>query len=458
MQLMAQTLVGLALAFSFSQCSYEPEISNSGVQLSFSTDTIQFDTLFTERNSISKRLKVFNPSKEAIRIEQLNLEAYPEDFNLTVNGIKGDVFNDLLLFGEDSLLVIIEANIDQTDSNNPFVIRDLLKVSNAGIEQSVVIEAWGQNAHYLSDSILSCDSYWPADKPYVLSNNILIDEGCKLTIAPGAKIYSGPESFFLVAGQLEAIGKADSLIQFTNDRLDEPFASAPGQWGGIIFLEGSTNNHMKYTSIQNAIVGVNVATYSADGNYDLNLENVKIGNVSTQAMLILNSDVSAINSLFYNSVSSTYVHIGGGKTYLEHCTIANYLGVQRELPAFYLSDSAIDNEENQIVGPVSAEVKYSMISGRINEEMGFYESQTGNLQLNINNNLLKTKLDSFSDSNNLLNVDPGFKNIFEANFDLSETSPAIDQAIDSQQLIDILGRARTNTADLGAFEYSPDQQ
>ncbi|PTB92382.1 hypothetical protein C9994_14150 [Marivirga lumbricoides] len=214
--------------FFFSACSYEPEIEEQPVQLTFSADTIQFDTIFAERKSITRRLLVKNPSKNAISIDQIGL-----------------------------------------------------------------------------------------------SSNILVDSSCSLTIEPGTKIYSANNSFILVAGTLKAEGTAENPVIFMNDRLDEPFASAPGQWGGIVFLEGSTDNYFSHTQIKNGVVGLNLNIFNRDGEADVVVENSLIGNMTFSAVLSLNSEFTATNSVFFNTALGTISHIGGGLATYQHCTIAN---------------------------------------------------------------------------------------------------------------------------------------
>jgi hypothetical protein len=422
--------------------------------LNFSTDTIQFDTLFTGKQSITKRLKVYNPSADAVLLNDIRLMNASKDFELIVNGVSGNNFQDKLLLAEDSLLILIKANINQSDLNNPFVIREELSFSNQGTDQSIVIEAWGQNAHYLNDSIIGCDVIWTAEKPYVLSNSILVEEGCTLTIEAGAKVYSGEDSFILINGSLKVNGLSDSLVLFTNDRLDEPFASAPGQWGGVILLEGSTDNKVHYADLKNSIVGFNITSYAADGEIDLSLSNCKVGNTSSSAILALNSDFSAVNSLFYNTASSTATHIGGGTANYTHCTIANYFQSPREAPALYLSDYAVDNSEIEIIAPLNANLVNTIVYGRLQEEFQTFEAIAGNFSLFYTNCLFRTQQGGLNDNNSLTNQDPLFSNPFENQFQLTADSPAISKALSTNVSVDLKGTSRDTQPDIGAYEFS----
>jgi hypothetical protein len=442
------------LFFAFASCSYEPEPTTEAVNLRFSTDTLQFDTLFAERLSITKRLKIKNPSNKAVVISSIGLKNQSPAFELTLNGRTQSSFTDQLLLAEDSLLLLVSANIDQGDVNNPFVIRDYLEVINQNNSQSVVFEAWGQNANYISDSILACDTRWNADKPYVLSGTIQVDSSCVLSIEPGTKIYSAPETFLIINGSLQAEGNLENPIVFTNDRLDEPFASAPGQWGGIVFLQDSKDNYLKHTTVKNALFGLNLNIFNPDNQPDLVLENCFVGNMAISSVISLNSDFAAFNSVFYNTAGGTISHTGGGSAYYTHCTIANYFNTAREDPAAFFSDSAFDNNENEILAPMEVQLVNNIIYGRITDEIQFFEQQQGNLSFSFSHNLVRSSIEILSENNSIRNQDPAFLEVNDEDFRLGEESPAIGAALETEINADILGNSRGSSPDIGAFEYT----
>jgi hypothetical protein len=436
-----------------ASCSYEPEPTSEPINLTFSTDTVQFDTLFAERLSITKRLKIKNPTNKAVNISSIGFRNQSQAFQLTLNGRTQASFSDQLLLAEDSVLLLISANIDQGDEDNPFVIRDYLEIVNQNNSQSVVFEAWGQNANYLSDVILDCNTRWTSERPYVLSGVIQVDSSCVLSIEPGTRIYSAPETFLIVNGSLQAEGDLENPISFTNDRLDEPFASSPGQWGGIVFLEDSKDNYFKYTTLKNALFGVNLNIYNPDNEPDLMMENCFVGNMAISSVISLNSDFSAINSVFYNTVSGTVSHTGGGSAYYTHCTIANYLNTSREDPAAFFSDLAFDNNDNEILAPIEVQLLNNIIYGRIPDEIQFFEQQEGNLNFSFSHNLFRSSIEILSQNNSIRNQDPSFVEVGNEDFRLGEDSPAIDAALSTEISTDIQDQARGPAPDLGAYEF-----
>ncbi|WP_139828054.1 choice-of-anchor Q domain-containing protein [Marivirga sericea] len=451
-RLFIATFLGL-LFFSFASCSYEPEPISEPTNLVFSTDTLQFDTLFSERLSITKRLKIKNPSGNAVNISSIGLRNQSQAFQLTLNGRTQATFSDQLLLAEDSLLLLVSANIDQGDKNNPFVVRDYLEVINQSNSQSVVFEAWGQNANYVSDSILACNTRWNSDKPYVLSGSIQVDSSCVLSIEPGTRIYSATETFLIINGSLQAEGNLENPIIFTNDRLDEPFASSPGQWGGIVFLENSKDNYLKHVTIKNALFGLNLNIFNPDNEADLSLENCFVGNMAISSVISLNSDFSAVNSVFYNTASGTVSHTGGGSARYSHCTIANYFNTTRENPAAFFSDLAVDNNENEVLAPMDVQLLNTIIYGRITDEIQFFEQTQGNLSLSFSHNLFKSSIEILSENNSIRNQDPLFEATGNDDFNLTQDSPAIDAGIQTEISKDIREKSREQSPDIGAYEF-----
>ncbi|MDH5397273.1 MAG: hypothetical protein OEX02_03955, partial [Cyclobacteriaceae bacterium] len=244
--------------------------------LSFSRDTVLFDTLFTSRGSITHRFKVYNPGNNTIHIDEVKVgKENNSPYTLTINGERGKKFQELELLGHDSLLVLVDVTIDPLDSNLPFIVRDSAVFTVNGMQQDVKLLAWGQDAHFLGDIILSCDTRWTADRPYVLYSSILIDSLCTLHIDPGTRIYSNNSAALFVKGTILANGLPDQRILFTNDRLDDNYKHAPGQWEGIFVLEGSKNNVLSYTDIRNAVRGIRLGAPDKDTIPEVNLYAVR---------------------------------------------------------------------------------------------------------------------------------------------------------------------------------------
>ena len=326
--------------------------------LRVSQDTVLFDTLFTTIKSITKRFRVYNDEENAREIQSIRVAGGSTSaYELIINGIRGTEFTRQVLLGGDSLQILVEATIDIQNNNNPLIVRDSIIFESSSPQDNVLLLAWGQDANYLKDSVISCNTTWEAGKPYVLLGSILVDSLCSLTIDAGAKVYSGFNSSFFVRGSLQVNGTNDESVIFRNDRTDEGFNEAPGQWEGIYFLEGSTNNQINHARIINSKYGIWLGTPDADTLPDLTISNSIIANVSRTGLIAFTSDLQVVNTLIHTCGEFAVANLAGGNYSYNHCTFTNYpIVFFREDPVAVFSDN-IQLADNTTMKGVTAKIK-----------------------------------------------------------------------------------------------------
>ena len=438
----------------FVSCTPEEEkISSGSIQpLVFSTDTVIFDTIFTQIGSITKRLIVGNPNENAVSIGSIALAGGSNSpYTILVDGMAGDRFEDEIILGNDSLLVLVSVLIDPRQENLPFLVKDSIVFTTNNILQDVKLISYGQDANFLNDSILVCNAVWDSEKPYVLSNSVLVDALCTLTVKKGVKVLSDNESFIFVKGKLIVEGDVESPVLFSNSRLDEDFANAPGQWGGIIFLPGSKENKINFTAIRTARVGLNLDTFDNDTLPEVVVSNTVIENMSASGILTIGADVYAINVLINNCAEFMTGNFGGGYHTYIHCTLSNSQSdFFRQNPSFTFTDNFSQNDRT-LVSDLVININNSIIWGDLDEELLFDVSGGTGSVLLIANSILKTNLE-LDINNNLLNENPRF--LDPANFDyrLDTLSPAKDAGIPGDILFDLDANPRDENPDLGAYE------
>ncbi len=219
--------IGFVLFLGFLAACKPQEESitfESDAFLRFSTDTVFFDTVFTqistEIRNVTKRFRVYNDNDNAVRVSEISLTGGNNSaYTLFVNGRPGSSFADTRILGGDSILVLVEVSIDPQDASLPFVVEDQVNFNTNGNQQDVKLVSWGQDANFLRDSVLACNTRFTADKPYVIYNSILVDTLCNLTIDPGAQIFSHNGSFIFIRGSIDVQGSAKDKVLFSNDRL-----------------------------------------------------------------------------------------------------------------------------------------------------------------------------------------------------------------------------------------------
>lgn len=438
-------------------CEPPNEIIDSNYQggFTFSTDTILFDTLFSSRGSTAQRFYVRNQHTRALKLNTISLgKAGQSSYTLTVNGVESKKFNDITILGKDSLLVLVTVLIDPMDEDLPYLVKDSVVFSSNGTQQNIKLVAWGQDANYLGDSVIACNSVWDADRPYVLYNSILVDSLCSLEIEKGVRIFCAPNSFVFVKGTLRIRGEANDRILIRNDRLEPVYENALGQWGGIVFLEGSKDNRIEYATIRNGQTGIRVGSPDNDTIPDVILKNVIIENMSDAGILSFTSDIYADNTLINNCKNLVLANIAGGSCTYVNCTFANFsFDFIRETPVSYFSDYLVLENDDVLKADMDLTIINSIIYGDLEDEIQMNFSGETVVELLFANNIIKTNNDELNINNNIINEDPKFKSAFNYDFHLDTLSPAINAGLDVGLEIDLDSVTRDNQQDIGAYEY-----
>lgn len=450
-------LITIGLGALLSSCEPEEQqvTFSPSAKLKFSQDTVIFDTVFTSLGSTTKRFVVYNDDLNAVNISSIKTIDPFSPYTLTVNGQSGNMFENFRLLGKDSMLILVEVLIDPMDEDLPFIVEDLVEFETNQNLQSINLIAWGQDANFLSDSILSCQTTWTAERPYVIYNSVLIDSLCELTVEAGTRIYSHVGSSIFVKGRIDVRGEADNRVIFKNDRLEEKYLNAPGQWEGIFFLTGSKDNQIKYTDIRNANYGIWLGTPDTDTIPDLSLDGVIIENMSRSGLLGFTSDLYAVNTLINNCAEFCVGNFAGGNYTYYHCTFANYsINFFRENPVFAVTDNLLLGDQSLLVDDVMLRMSNTIVWGDFDNEIILNNEGGANFDALIASNIIRTTEQGFDDNGNLLNSDPLFIDPLEYNYRLDSLSPAIDSGLISEITLDLDGNSRDQNPDIGSFEWS----
>ena len=343
---------GIALLFTLAFCQKEKFTSDPADKLAFSTDTLRFDTVFTQLGSATRYFKIYNRHKESIRISKIYLEnGAGSRFNLNIDGISGDAQENLEIAPNDSMYVFAEVTVNPNDQLSPFVITENVVFETNGNVQTVVLEAFGQNAIYLPSRFAAgsvagygCNGgewIWEDTLPYVIYGVLLIDS-CTIRIKPGAHIYvhGGLGKFvddegvtqryndgfiaFVGQGKLIVEGSKERPVIFEGDRLESEFNEEPGQWTGLWLQSGSTGHSIQHCIIRNSVIGLR-----ADSAVDLTLRNTQIYNTASSGLIGIHAKITAENCLFYSNTGFGIQLEYGGEYNFNYCTVASY-GVDGE--------------------------------------------------------------------------------------------------------------------------------
>ncbi|MBE0639175.1 MAG: hypothetical protein IH598_11700 [Bacteroidales bacterium] len=468
----------LALVLINTACQKDEDFNTSpSVKLAFSSDTIIFDTVFVTVGSITQQIRVYNTSKERIKISSIKLANGADSrYSINVDGQSGMQFNDVEIAGNDSLFLFARVTIDPSDATLPFIVSDSIVFETNGNVQDVDLVAWGQNARFIlwdterpglpKYKIVAgegADTTWANDLPIVVYGYAVVDSTGSLTIEAGTKVHfhSGSGLWIYKGGSLKVLGTLEEPVYFQSDRMDGFYQYLPGQWDRIWINEGAVDNVINYAIIRNGFIGLQVETLQEFMGNQLYLNNTMIENMSGAGILSRFYLIAAQNCVITNCGQYAVALTLGGSYDFRHTTIGNYWNYSiRNTPSVYLNNYYINQDNQPVIFPFNSNFANSIIYGNQREEV-VMDSQGEDFLVKFDHCLLKTEMDISDPAiyiNSLKNEDPVFVNYQENDLQLDSLSPA--RNIGSPEIaitvpVDIQGEDRTKTPDLGAYEWVP---
>ena len=309
-------------------CINDDFTTSSADKLTFSVDTLKFDTVITAQGSPTKQFVVYNKAKKNIRISSIRVAEESEGhFFLNVDGVKGSDFHDVEIMGGDSIYVFVESLIDVTGQDDPLWLKDKILFETNGVTQQVVLSAWGQDVERLADRKITTNTHLTANKPYVIYDSLVVAQGATLTIDEGATLLFHDKAKLKVEGRLLAKGTQKNPITLRGDRLDHVvgqigFDIMSNQWEGVEFMPGSTGNEMYYVQMRGSLWGLWIEAANADVR-TLYMLNCVLHNSGNSVFTSINGWVEALGTEFSDG-SQAVVDLYGGKAWFAQCTMANY--------------------------------------------------------------------------------------------------------------------------------------
>lgn len=458
MRILLSLIILTAFVFN-SSCKKESFTNSPDARISFSSDSVYFDTLFSSTSSVTKSFKIFNENDQKLNLREIRLAGGANSsFRININGLAANEASNIEMEAGDSIYVFVSVKPGQSNQDQPFILEDSISFQFNGNERWVKLSAWGQDANFKNAYEVSEDETWTNERPYVIIGGLHIPQGKKLTIEKGTKVYFRADAPFIIDGTLEVKGeKYDSTkVVFQSDRLDDPYKGFPGSWPGLIFTEQSINNVISYAIIKNAYQGIVINETGIEINQTI------IDNCYDAGILSVGSDLNASNLLVSNCGKGVILANGGNHKII-HSTIVgisnNY--VLHKEPSLIITDFIRDGN-TVYVNDTKVELINSIIwgaNGSVENEILINRVGTQSWEILISNNLIKNELvpEGVTLVQNIFNVDPEFEEIDsdkrKYNFRLMENSPAIGMGKSTGILFDLEGKGRNlSTPDLGAYE------
>lgn len=308
--------------------------TDAGCVLSFSTDTINFDTVISTVGSSTQQMRVFNRNNKGLRISSARLK-HGADSRFRVN-IDGEFLRpeaDATVFGlevagKDSLFVFAEVTMEAHGQDEPFEATDsIIFQLESGIEQFVVLKAVGQDVYMWRAKEILQDTTLTAGRPFLIYDSLVVASGATLTLTEGVKLYFHTDADLRVHGKMDVEGTLERPVVFRGDRTDRlfdylPYDNTPSRWGGIRIFPESAGNRFVYADVHSTTYGLRVDSAGLETER-LYMENSTLHNNGGNGLTLLHCKATFVNTQVSNAEADC-VYMAGGDVEFVHCTLAQF--------------------------------------------------------------------------------------------------------------------------------------
>ena len=474
------SLIFLLPIICFYSCEDDLFSSDPEKVLSFSTDTLTFDTVFTTIGSTTEKLMVYNPNNRALKISSIGLAGGAKSqFRINVDGsLSADNhFSDIEIRAKDSMYIFVEVTVDPRDVNAPVLVADSVIFRINGVEQKVRLEAFGQDMILFRNKLILNDTTLSADKPYLIYGNLTVDSAKTLHLPAGCQLYFHNNANLMVRGNLRAEGTFDKPVLLRGDRLDKakflypvPYNYVAGQWGGVYLLWNKGNHLLRNVNINSGYVGIYMNNSDRNQLPELRIENCRIHNFVYYGLVVQNANVQVMNTEISNTGSYS-VYLSGGKHVFLQSTIANYYNSSPGRPSSRDKNPAVMIMGLYRTAPMQTEFRNCIVAGGLETELGIVSRFLTQYKAVFSDSYIRRKeayeLSQFQNIRWYAQNDTIFKHPFYNdttsvyfNFTPDSVSPVrglADRTIAAQFPLDLNGanRLEDNAPDAGAYEWKP---
>lgn len=302
--------------------------------LTFSTDTIKFDTVISTIGSSTRQMMVYNRNADGVRVMTARMKKGSDTpFRVNVHGSylereSGAKAYDFEVRSGDSLRVFAEVTVPEHGQDTPQEMIDtLIFTLESGVEQGVILSAVGQDAYIWKGMVIDKDTALTSGRPYIIYDSLSVRKDVTLHLESGVQLYFHDGANLWVHGRLIAKGTKEKPVVFRGDRTDRmfdylPYDNTPSRWGGIRLKSTSTENELDYVDIHSASYGI--ACDSADVDVmKLTIKNSILHNIGGEGLGLYHCRSVVENTQISNTLGHC-VAVVGGWTEFVHCTLAQF--------------------------------------------------------------------------------------------------------------------------------------
>ncbi|HAB31645.1 MAG TPA: hypothetical protein DCE13_03785, partial [Cryomorphaceae bacterium] len=126
----------IGLTLLLPSCKPNNLVTDHGVSLAFSADTVYLDTVFSTLGSSTRTVRIINPTQENILLDRIALgKGDQSPFRFNIDGVPGPEVTDVFLPAGDSLWIFVE--ITAPSGGVEMLHVDSLVIQNKEVVQSI---------------------------------------------------------------------------------------------------------------------------------------------------------------------------------------------------------------------------------------------------------------------------------------------------------------------------------
>ncbi len=390
-------ITSMAFIFTMLACSDNEEFTaDKSATLTFSTDTLSFDTLFNTVTSRTKRLIVYNHNSKGVHLANVSLEQGSNSlYRMNVDGQFGSSINNVEILGKDSIHIFVEVTTPEsnpTGTSEEYLIKKITDkivfTMESGIRQKVVLDTYGMSCTFLHHETISTDTTLSPALPYVIYDSLVVAENATLTIPAGTSLYFHNGASLIVHGKLNAEGTADKNVMMRGDRLDRMFSYLPydrldAQWGGVLLTSSCQGCNLTHTDIHSGAFGILCDSIAGT----LNMESTTVHNVAFDALSIRHSKAIITNCQITNAAGDC-INLENAQLECYHSTIAQFYPWSADRGNALMVTQTLMEEAS--ITP-SVNFYNCIITGKARDEVyAKFDSQNDELHLHFYNSLVNT--------------------------------------------------------------------
>ena len=460
-----------------NSCLDENFTSSPDKRLTFSADTLRFDTIISTVSSSTRKIMIYNTNNEGIRVSNVTLvNGDNSGFRINLDGVKGTSFENVEVLKKDSMFLFVDIKTETSGSDFPERREDIIRFDYNGVSQQIILEAYTQDAYFWKGKVIEADTSIVSQKPIVVYDSLYIASVATLKLGAGTRFFLHDKANVIVDGTIIANGEINNPVVFRGDRTDKLFSNLAyddmsAQWGDVIFRSESFGNLFNYTEVRGMTNGIVIDSTSCDIK-KIDISNSRIRNSAGDLFSSENAYIEVYNSEFANSGGSL-INIIGGSARFTHCTLANYysLGVISGYAVSFTNYKFSESGSKAPVALIKADFNNCIIAGKKRTEVSMVslenngEFNADSFNFRFDHCYIKASgSDDDEFINTVWNEDPLFLETgddYKFDFRLGDDSPLRGKGnpVYAREFpFDINGNARpAGTPDIGVYQWQENQ-